>query len=193
MANQTLQAKLRGLSPNHTLVLVNGKRRHTTASLAILGGPYQGGAGVTSISYRWIASITSRCSRKVRRRIRHRRHRGGHQHHHEESPQGGSVSVTNGAHYSGDGNTSAISANMGFEATELVHQSRRGVPRSRAHQSRRHRSASGGPARIDPDEAAHSPTRTCPSRRGIHSSTRSLETPRTKSKWSRSMRACDRR
>ena len=33
-------------SPNHTLVLVNGKRRHTTASLAILGGPYQGGAGV---------------------------------------------------------------------------------------------------------------------------------------------------
>ena len=46
MANQTLQAKMRGLSPNHTLVLVNGKRRHTTASLAILGGPYQGGAGV---------------------------------------------------------------------------------------------------------------------------------------------------
>ncbi|MDF3021945.1 MAG: TonB-dependent receptor [Steroidobacteraceae bacterium] len=44
MANQTLQAKLRGLSPNHTLVLVNGKRRHTTSSLAILGGPYQGGA-----------------------------------------------------------------------------------------------------------------------------------------------------
>src|SRR3954471_16061018 len=46
MANQTLQAKMRGLSPNHTLVLVNGKRRHTTSSLAILGGPYQGGAGV---------------------------------------------------------------------------------------------------------------------------------------------------
>src|SRR3569832_2410869 len=37
---------MRGLSPNHTLVLVNGKRRHTTSSLAILGGPYQGGAGV---------------------------------------------------------------------------------------------------------------------------------------------------
>jgi len=46
MANQTLQAKMRGLSPNHTLVLLNGKRRHTTSSLAILGGPYQGGAGV---------------------------------------------------------------------------------------------------------------------------------------------------
>ena len=28
----SLQAKLRGLSPNHVLVLVNGKRRHTTAN-----------------------------------------------------------------------------------------------------------------------------------------------------------------
>src|SRR6202051_5094156 len=28
MAGQTLQAKLRGLSPNHVLVLINGKRRH---------------------------------------------------------------------------------------------------------------------------------------------------------------------
>ena len=43
-ANLTLSARLRGLSPNHTLVLVNGKRRHGTANLAVLGGPYQGGA-----------------------------------------------------------------------------------------------------------------------------------------------------
>ena len=43
-ANLTLSAKLRGLSPNHTLVLVNGKRRHGTANLAVLGGPYQGAA-----------------------------------------------------------------------------------------------------------------------------------------------------
>jgi len=44
MANMTLSARLRGLSPNNTLVLVNGKRRHGTANLAVLGGPYQGGA-----------------------------------------------------------------------------------------------------------------------------------------------------
>ena len=45
MANQTLQAKLRGLSPNHVLVLINGKRRHTTANLAVNdGSAYQGGA-----------------------------------------------------------------------------------------------------------------------------------------------------
>jgi iron complex outermembrane receptor protein len=47
MAGQTLQARLRGLSPNDVLVLVNGKRRHTTANLAVdTGSPFQGGAGV---------------------------------------------------------------------------------------------------------------------------------------------------
>ena len=47
MAGQTPLAKLRGLSPNHVLVLVNGKRRHSTANLSVdSGSPYQGGAGV---------------------------------------------------------------------------------------------------------------------------------------------------
>src|SRR5580698_7033620 len=49
MSNQTVQARLRGLSPNHVLVLVDGKRRHTTASIDIndsIPSPYQGGAGV---------------------------------------------------------------------------------------------------------------------------------------------------
>jgi iron complex outermembrane receptor protein len=43
-AELTLSARLRGLSPNHTLVLVNGKRRHGTANLAVLPGVTQGGA-----------------------------------------------------------------------------------------------------------------------------------------------------
>jgi len=43
-ANLTLSARLRGLSPNQTLVLINGKRRHGTANLHVLGGPYQGAA-----------------------------------------------------------------------------------------------------------------------------------------------------
>ncbi len=47
MAGQTLQARLRGISPNDVLVLINGKRRHTTANLAVdVGSPFQGGAGV---------------------------------------------------------------------------------------------------------------------------------------------------
>jgi iron complex outermembrane receptor protein len=44
-ANLTLSAALRGISPNDTLVLINGKRRHTTANLSVLGGsPYSGSA-----------------------------------------------------------------------------------------------------------------------------------------------------
>ena len=44
--NLTVAAALRGLNPNNTLVLINGKRRHTTANLSVDSGagPYQGGA-----------------------------------------------------------------------------------------------------------------------------------------------------
>src|SRR3546814_11883756 len=35
-----LQMKLRGLSPNHTLILVNGKRRHGPPTVSVAGGPY---------------------------------------------------------------------------------------------------------------------------------------------------------
>ncbi|MDE8652897.1 TonB-dependent receptor domain-containing protein [Novosphingobium album (ex Liu et al. 2023)] len=40
----TQQMRLRGLSPNHTLVLLNGKRRHGTANVAVAGGVFNGGA-----------------------------------------------------------------------------------------------------------------------------------------------------
>ncbi|HWW22167.1 MAG TPA: TonB-dependent receptor plug domain-containing protein, partial [Steroidobacteraceae bacterium] len=47
MAGQTLQYRLYGLSPNDVLVLVDGKRRHTTSNLAVdVGSPYQGAANV---------------------------------------------------------------------------------------------------------------------------------------------------
>ena len=55
-ANMTLSARLRGLSPNNTLVLVNGKRRHTTANLAVLAGPFQGGAA-TDLNFIPVAAI----------------------------------------------------------------------------------------------------------------------------------------
>ena len=44
LAQETLAARLRGMSPNHTLVLINGKRRHGTANLSILSSAFQGGA-----------------------------------------------------------------------------------------------------------------------------------------------------
>lgn len=51
-----LSLKLRGLSPNQTLVLVDGKRRHGTAILAVSGGPYGGGAAA-DLAYLPVASI----------------------------------------------------------------------------------------------------------------------------------------
>jgi iron complex outermembrane recepter protein len=118
MANQTLQAKMRGLSPNHTLVLVNGKRRHTTASLAILGGPYQGGAGVDlnfipvdSIDH--VEVLTEGAAAQygtdaiagVINIIQ------------KKKPSGASLSYSRGANYAGDGDTNNYSGNVGFEAT----------------------------------------------------------------------------
>ncbi len=45
LANLNLQAALRGLNPNDTLILVNGKRLHGTVNLAVdTGSPFQGSA-----------------------------------------------------------------------------------------------------------------------------------------------------
>ncbi len=44
LANETLSARLRGLSPNHTLVLINGKRLHGSGNLSVLSSSFQGGA-----------------------------------------------------------------------------------------------------------------------------------------------------
>jgi iron complex outermembrane receptor protein len=122
MANQTLQAKLRGLSPNHTLVLVNGKRRHTTASLAILGGPYQGGAGV-DLNFIPVDSIdhvevltegaaaqygTDAIAGVINIILK-------------KNPGGGGVSYTQGGHFAGDGETNSFSGNIGFEGMTGSH------------------------------------------------------------------------
>ena len=164
MANQTLQAKLRGLSPNHVLVLVNGKRRHTTASLAILGGPYQGGAGVDlnfipvdSIDH--VEVLTEGAAAQygtdaiagVINIIQKKR------------PSGGSASYTNGGHYAGDGGTSAFSGNIGFEAMS-------GSYFNFAAEYREHEHTNRGdidprvvdPARIDPDEGGTFPNTNMP-------------------------------
>jgi len=46
----TLAATLRGLSPNHTLVLVNGKRRHYTGNLHVGGGDFGAGSDAADLS-----------------------------------------------------------------------------------------------------------------------------------------------
>ncbi|HEY6870802.1 MAG TPA: TonB-dependent receptor [Novosphingobium sp.] len=44
MASFSLSARLRGLSPNHTLVMVNGKRRHGNSILQVINGAFGGSA-----------------------------------------------------------------------------------------------------------------------------------------------------
>ncbi|MEH3048077.1 TonB-dependent receptor plug domain-containing protein [Sphingomonas adhaesiva] len=84
-ANLTLSVALRGISPNDTLVLVNGKRRHTTANLAVAGGsPFSGGA-TTDLSFVPVASIQriEGAAGRCRGAIWVGRHRRCRQHHHQ--------------------------------------------------------------------------------------------------------------
>lgn len=117
LAGETLQARLRGLSPNDVLVLVNGKRRHTTANLEVdLGDPYQGGAGVDfnfipldAIDHIEVltdgaaAQYGSDAIAGVINIIL------------KKASSGGSVTGTYGNYMDGGGNTGDVSANAGFE------------------------------------------------------------------------------
>jgi len=120
MANQTLQARLRGLSPNHVLVLVDGKRRHTTASLAIDGGSaYSGGAGV-DLNFIPMAAVDhievltegaaaqygSDAIAGVINIIL------------KKANSGGTIDATYGRFFDGGGNTGKVEANAGFAPTE---------------------------------------------------------------------------
>lgn len=116
LAGETLQAKLRGLSCNDVLVLVNGKRRHTTANLEVdPGDPYQGCAGVdwTMIpldSVDHIEVLTDGAAAQygsdaiagVVNIIL------------KKNSSGGSVTGTYGNYMDGGGNTGDVSANAGF-------------------------------------------------------------------------------
>ena len=120
LQNQTLQARLRGLSPNHVLVLVDGKRRHTTASLAIDGGdPYSGGAGV-DLNFIPLAMVDhievltegaaaqygSDAIAGVINIIL------------KKDSSGGSVDATYGGYFDGGGSTTKVEANAGFAPVE---------------------------------------------------------------------------
>jgi len=164
MANQTLQAKMRGLSPNHTLVLVNGKRRHTTASLAILGGPYQGGAGVDlnfvpvdSIDH--IEVLTEGAAATygtdaIAGVINIIQKRGS---------DGGSVNYSHGGHYQGDGDTDSYTGSFGLEAEGGSHFSFAAEYREHEHTNRGDIDPRVvDPARIDPGAGGTYPNTNMP-------------------------------
>ena len=116
MAGQTLQARLRGLSCNDVLVLVNGKRRHTTANIEVDSGPFQGCAG-TDLNFIPIAAIDhievltdgaaaqygSDAIAGVINIIL------------KKNAKGGSISGTYGGYMDGGGVTGDVAADAGFE------------------------------------------------------------------------------
>lgn len=150
----TLSAKLRGLSPNHALVLIDGKRRHTTANLAVLGGPYQGGAAA-DLNFIPVAAIE---------RIEVLQDGAAAQYGTDaiagviniilkKSPAGGSLTATSGAYYDGGGNTADVSGNTGFAPTA-------GSYFNLTAESRYHASSDRGgidPRVIDPANVASMP------------------------------------
>jgi len=115
-ANLTLSARLRGISPNDTLVLINGKRRHTTANLSVDGGTFQGGAAA-DLNFIPMAAVdhieiltdgaaaqygTDAIAGVINIILK-------------KDASGGSISTTAGRYLDGGGNTGDISVNAGFE------------------------------------------------------------------------------
>lgn len=118
-ANLTLSARLRGLSPNQALVLVNGKRRHTTGNLAVLSGVYQG-AAAADLGFIPMAGIgrievltdgaaaqygTDAIAGVVNIILK-------------KNASGGSISATGGEYFDGGGKTGGGSVNIGMAPTE---------------------------------------------------------------------------
>jgi iron complex outermembrane receptor protein len=135
MAGQTLQTKLRGLSPNHVLVLINGKRRHTTANLAVdTGSPYQGGAGA-DLNFIPLDAIdhievltdgaaaqygTDAIAGVINIILK-------------KNNSGGNINGTWGNYYNTGGNTNDVAGNVGFEPAAGSYLSITGENRGHAH------------------------------------------------------------
>ncbi len=118
-ANLTLSAKLRGLSPNHALVLINGKRRHGTANLAVLGGPFQGGAAA-DLNFISLGSVA---------RIEVLQEGAAAQYGTDaiagvlniilkENDSGGGVTISGGKYFDGGGDTADVTMNLGLAPIE---------------------------------------------------------------------------
>jgi iron complex outermembrane receptor protein len=112
-----LSLKLRGLSPNQTLVLVDGKRRHGTSILAVSGGPYGGGAAA-DLAYIPVAAIdhvevlqdgaaaqygTDAIAGVINIILK-------------KNPNGGALSYTGGQYFDGGGLTSDLNGTVGLAA-----------------------------------------------------------------------------
>lgn len=119
-ANLTLSAALRGISPNDTLVLINGKRRHTTANLAVLGGSPYSGSATTDFSFIPTGAIS---------RIEVLQDGAAAQYGSDaiagvinvitkNATRGGTIALNGGSNYQNGGKTAGASANIGFNLAD---------------------------------------------------------------------------
>jgi len=136
-ANLTLSIRLRGLSPNNTLVLINGKRRHGTSNLAVLGGPFQGGASA-DLNFIPIAALervevlqdgaaaqygTDAIAGVVNLIMK-------------KASKGGTASLNAGKYFDGGGDTAGASFNIGLSPIEKSYLNLTAETRSHGHSFR---------------------------------------------------------
>jgi iron complex outermembrane receptor protein len=119
MSNFSLSARLRGLSPNHTLVMVNGKRRHGSAILQVIAGPFQGSAApsidlippdaVSRIEILQEGAAAQYGSDAIAGVINIIL---------KNQDEGGTLKLNAGQYFDGEGDTYSVSGNIGFKIGE---------------------------------------------------------------------------
>lgn len=113
-------ANLRGMASDHTLVLVNGKRRHRSAVITFLGGGLSDGAQGPDISTIPAAAL---------KQVEVLRDGAAAQYGSDaiagvvnfvlkDNAEGGVIDAHLGSYYEGDGDTVQVSANVGFALSE---------------------------------------------------------------------------
>lgn len=119
MASFSLSARLRGLSPNHTLVMVNGKRRHANSILQVINGAF-GGSAAPSIDL---------IPPDIVRRIEVLQDGAAAQYGSDaiagviniilkSDTEGGTIKLNAGQYYDGEGTTYSASGNFGMKLGE---------------------------------------------------------------------------
>jgi iron complex outermembrane receptor protein len=119
MASFSLSARLRGVSPNHTLVMVNGKRRHGSSILQVINGPFGGSAApsidlippdaVQRIEILQDGSAAQYGSDAIAGVINIIL---------KSNAEGGSVETSVGQYYDGEGRIFSVSGNLGYRVGE---------------------------------------------------------------------------
>ncbi|GAB5381109.1 MAG: hypothetical protein Alis3KO_04560 [Aliiglaciecola sp.] len=113
-------ANLRGLAPDHTLILVNGKRRHRSAVITFLGGQISDGAQGPDISV--IPSVALKQVEVLRdgaaAQYGSDAIAGVINFALKDDAEGGSVEFNTGRYYEGDGDAFMLAGNVGVALTD---------------------------------------------------------------------------